>query len=137
VRLFSLLWGVVFVGSGLFKVLMLPEQQQMLGSLGFPRWVLLMVGAFEVIAGTLILNPRWRPWAALAVMLEMVVAGAAHFISGVSVPMVLANAALFAGAAYLFFKERSILLPPRRPSRTNSTAHTRQLSPQEKYRLTE
>lgn len=118
VRFISLLWGVMFLGSGLFKVLMLPEQQQLLVSLGFPRWVLLLLGAVEVVFAAMILSPRWRPWGALAIAAEMVVAGLAHLISGVLVPMVIANAVLFAGALYLFFKERTILLPPRTPHAT-------------------
>ncbi len=111
VRFISLVWGVIFVGSGLFKLLMLPEQEQLLNQLGLPPWMLVIIGILEVAFGALILSPRWRAWGSLAIAVEMVVAAVAHLISGTLVGMVLANAVLFAGAIYLLVKERSNLLP--------------------------
>lgn len=115
VNFISLVLGVLFVCSGLFKAVMLPEQEQLLTNLGFPGWVLLVVGGVEVLLGALILSPRWRPWAALAMALEMVVAALAHLISGTLVLMVLANAALFVAATYVLVKERANLVLPRTP----------------------
>jgi uncharacterized membrane protein YphA (DoxX/SURF4 family) len=118
VRFISLLWGVIFVGSGLLKVVMLPEQEQMFRSFGFPEWPLPVVGVVEIIFGALILNPRWRPWGALLLALEMAGVAVLHILTGVMAEMVLINAALFTGATYVLFKERHALLhPPRRFAR--------------------
>ena len=124
VRFISLVWGIIFVGSGLFKVLMLPEQEQLLMQLGFPGWMLVIIGVSEVIFGALVLSPRWRAWGSLAIAVEMVIAAVAHLVSGALVGMVLANAALFAGAVYLLVKERSNLFSPPREL-TDSVDHGR------------
>ena len=114
VRFVSLLWGVLFLGSGLFKMLALAPQEELFRRFGFPAWVMVAVGLGEIVLGGLVLSPRWRPWAALAMAVEMIVAGVAHLVSGVAVNMALANAALFVGAVWLLIKERSLLLPPPR-----------------------
>lgn len=119
VRFISLLWGVIFVGSGLLKVVMLPEQEQMFRSFGLPEGLLPVVGVLELVFGALMLNTRWRPWGALLLALEMAGVAVLHIVTGVLVELVLINAALFIGAAYVFFKDRRSLLgsPPRKLAR--------------------
>ena len=118
VRFVSLLWGVLFLGSGLFKMLMLAPQEELFRRFGLPGWVMVAVGLGEIALGGIILSPRWRPWAALAMAVEMIAAGAAHLVSGVESNMVLANAVLFVGAVWMLIKERSLLLPPPRTPHT-------------------
>lgn len=112
VRFISLLWGVIFAGSGLLKVVMLPDQEQMFSSFGLPEWLLPVVGVLELSFGALILNARWRPWGALLLALEMAGVAVLHIVTGVMVEMVLINAALFTGATYVLIKERHALLHP-------------------------
>ena len=118
VRFVTLLWGVMFIGSGLFKLLMLPLQEDLFRKLGLPGWALPVAGVCEMFFGVLMLSPRWRAWGALAMAVEMIGAGVAHLVTGAQGSMVIVNAALLIGAVYVLFKERSVLLPPRTPHAT-------------------
>lgn len=113
VRYVSLLWGVIFLGSGLTKLVALDTQEQIFRNMGFPAWVLPVVGALEMLMGALVLSPRWRAWGALAIALESVVFGLTHVVTSVMLPMAATNAVFFVGAVYVLIKERSTFFPRR------------------------
>ena len=96
--------GVMFLASGVTKLLGLQVHVEMFEAFGLPRWALIPVGLLEALSAALLFIPRTRFFGALGVCAAMLGAAAVHLASGVMPAMVFLNAALFAAAAWVASK---------------------------------
>lgn len=92
---------ITFLAAGASKLLAVPMVVAQFEAFGLPRWALVAVGATELGVAALLFVRKTRFFGALAVCATMLGAAAVHLISGVALPMLFANALLFAGATRL------------------------------------
>jgi uncharacterized membrane protein YphA (DoxX/SURF4 family) len=108
----SLVGGVLFVGSGLMSILVLPTEVELYAQFGFPKWATLVVGAWEFGSGVLLLTANLRVFGAFGVAVLTVAAAITHVASNVMLSMLTVYAAFFVGAVYVLVGELRL---PRHP----------------------
>ena len=97
--------GVVFLASGLGKLMSMPMAVELFDAFGLPRWAMLGVGWIEVTAAVLVMVPKVRFFGAFLICAVMLGAGLTHGITGVVLPMIFLNVALFVGAGWVLMKQ--------------------------------
>ncbi|MEW5738033.1 MAG: DoxX family protein [Myxococcota bacterium] len=102
--------GSVFLLTGLTKLAGAPFQERLIQSFGFPPWVLLAVGAAEVIFAALVLIPATRPYGAMGIALVMAGATLTRAMTGVALPLMLLDAVLFSAAVWVVREQRPAFL---------------------------
>jgi hypothetical protein len=93
--------GVVFLATGLSKLLGAPFNVAMFGAFGLPLWAMYVVGGLEIASAALLFVPRTRFFGAFGICALMLGAAGVHLLSGFGAPMVLLNGLLFAVAAWV------------------------------------
>jgi hypothetical protein len=93
--------GLTFLCLGAAKLLAMPVFTEAFAAFALPRWALVPVGLFEGLTGALLLHRVTRFFGALGVCAAMMGAASVHLMSGVMLPAIFVNAALFALAAWL------------------------------------
>jgi uncharacterized membrane protein YphA (DoxX/SURF4 family) len=106
VRIVTTALGVVFLASGLTRLLGLPMQAELFAQFGFPRWMIYAVGAVEVLIAVLTLTPSTHSYGAVGVVLLMAGAVLTHAVTGVRVPMIALNALLLFPAIWVVRRDR-------------------------------
>ena len=76
------LLGVVFISSGLTKLIGEPHQAAMFALVGLPVWFRALVGTFEIIGGILLALPVSAPVGSLILSTIMVGALWTHAVQG-------------------------------------------------------
>lgn len=106
---------VVFAAAGVAKVVGLEQPVSLFRQFGFPPWMLIGVGATEILLSLLLLLRSTRGDAAVGLCLVMIAASLAHVMTGVMLPMLFANALLCFSAGWLVMHNRPALLKTSAP----------------------
>jgi putative oxidoreductase len=93
--------GVVFLITGVTKLLGAQFNVELFRDFGLPAWVMYAVGAVEIAAAVLVWLPRTRFFGALTICGLMMGAAAVHLLSAVWPSMILVNGVLLAAAAWV------------------------------------
>jgi putative oxidoreductase len=104
----------VFVAAGLTKLIGLPQQVDLFHQFGLPHWVLLLVGALEIVFAALLISRTTRSYGAMGLACVMIGASFAHIMAHVMLPMLFVNAALCFAAGWLVLRHRPEFLQVRR-----------------------
>lgn len=106
--------AVVFLAAGVTKLISLPLQVDLFHRLGLPHWVLLTVGALEIVFAGLLISRTTRSYGAIGLAMVMTGASFAHVMTHVMLPMLFVNAALCFAAGWLVMKHRPEFFQVRR-----------------------
>lgn len=98
--------GVVFLFSGLTKLLGAEFQAVLFERFGFSTAVLMTVGALEVLFAVLVVIKATRPWGAMGLAVLMGGAAMTHIMTGVLMPLIFANVVLFPASVWVVIKQR-------------------------------
>lgn len=98
--------ALVFAGAGVTKLLGLPWQVELFHSFGLPHWMLLVVGAVEIVLAGLLISKTTRSFGAIGLAMLMIGASLAHVMTHVLLPMLFVNAALCFAAGWLVMQHR-------------------------------
>lgn len=117
-RVVSSILASVFIIMGLAKWIGQPTMVQMFKDFTFPPWMLPLVGTLEVGFAVFTFIPATRGYGALGLAGVMIGAAITHIMTGVMLPMLFVNLALFLAAAWIVTKQRPPFLSPRMPRTT-------------------
>ncbi|MDP1828128.1 MAG: DoxX family protein [Archangium sp.] len=101
---------VVFVASGVAKLLGVHQVKTLFGQFGLPHWALVAVGAVELTCAGLLLSWSTRAYGALGLAMVMIGASLAHVMTGVMLPLLFANAILCFIAGWVVLQHRPSFL---------------------------
>lgn len=105
-RLAGVVLGAVFLASGLTKWVAAPMQVRLFEELGLPMAAMFAIGTLELIAAVLVVIRRTHAYGAMIICLIMAGAIITHVMTGVALPLLFANALLFATALWVVINHR-------------------------------
>ena len=77
----AIVLAAIFIPAGLTKLAGLASIRDMFQAWGYDLWFLYLIGALELIAGILLLVPRWATYAAAYLTIQMLGALATHIVN--------------------------------------------------------
>lgn len=102
----TVLLVVVFLISGVAKLVGIEQVLMLFRQLGLPHWAVVAVGAVELTCAGLMLSWSTRAYGALGLAMVMIGASLAHVMTGVMLPLLFANAILCFIAGWVVLQHR-------------------------------
>ena len=104
------LLAVVFIGAGVSKIAALALPAAMFRQFGLPLWMMVGIGAAEIVLALMLIARSTRSHGAVGLSLIMMGASLSHVMTGVMLPMLFANAVLCFAAGWLVMGNRPAVL---------------------------
>lgn len=107
--------GVLFLGTGLVKLVGLSAVKHFFAMIGLPLWMVPLAGVVELAFGLLLLRRRTYQYGALGVLVWMVFAALSHVMTGDQLYFLFFNAILINLCMWILEKDPPSFLNVRRP----------------------
>ena len=104
------LLAVLFIGAGVSKIAALELPVTLFRHFGLPHWMMIGIGAAEVILALMLIARSTRSHGAVGLALIMIGASLSHVMTGVMLPLLFANAVLCFAAGWLIMENRPVVL---------------------------
>jgi len=105
IKILSIIFAVLFVMSGGFKLAGAEMQAQNFDRWGYPVWFMYLTGVLEIVGAALIFMPKTRFWGGLLLCIIMVGALGTHVMHG-EIMMALMPLVFLAGLGWITWSLR-------------------------------
>ncbi len=104
------LLAVLFIGAGISKIAGLEIPTSLFRQFGLPHWMMVGIGAAEIILALMLVPRSTRSHGAVGLALLMIGASLSHVMTGVMLPLLFPNAVFCFAAGWLIMENRPAVL---------------------------